>query len=109
MWVQDVWLRLLGGCCTCDVNSCLLFVAAALADARLVPAHLPSWPAQFLVSAAAQRVFLVAEGGVRLLEGGVAEYVAQLAGKKKGGKAAACGQGTPAGGKTAAGGGAKKK
>ena len=35
----------------------------------------------------ARRVFLVADGGMRLLEGGVAEYVQQLSGGrgKKGG------------------------
>ena len=41
---------------------------------------------QYLVQQAAQRVFLVADGGLKLLEGGVAEYVKQLgssSGKQK--------------------------
>ncbi len=38
---------------------------------------------QYLVQEASQRVFLVAEGEMRLLEDGVAEYVQQLSSGKK--------------------------
>lgn len=68
----------------------------------LLPCPPPRCPAQFLVSEAAQRVFLVAAGGIHLLEGGVDEYVQQLSGggKKKAaaGRAAASkgGSGGPA-------------
>lgn len=68
-----------------------------LVELPALPASPPTAPAQFLVSQAAQRTFLVSDGRLRLLEGGVEEYVAQLSGgaKKKasggGGKAAAAG------------------
>ena len=55
----------------------------------LLPTALPPCPCslQYLVQEVARRVFLVADGGMRLLEGGVAEYVQQLSGGrgKKGG------------------------
>jgi hypothetical protein len=46
---------------------------------------------QYLVQQAAQRVFLVVEGGLKLLEGGVADYVKQVgsSGKKKSGASSA--------------------
>ena len=59
----------------------------------LLPLNTPKL--QFLVSEAAQRVFLVASGSIQLLEGGVQEYVQQLSGG--GGKK------TAAAGKAAAG------
>lgn len=78
--------------------------AAAAQPTLLAPCELcarppPPGPArcslQFLIAQSAQRVFLVAGGGLERLEGGVAEYVAQLSGKKKvgGGKAGGKGKG----------------
>lgn len=75
---------------------------------------------QWLVQQAAQRVFLVAAGELKLLEGGVAEYVKTLSGTgkkkaaaggaKKGGSAAAAGSssGTKGGGQKKPGGSQKR-
>lgn len=64
-----------------------------------VPLPLP-W-LQFLVSQVAQRTFLVAEGCLQRLEGGVEEYVARLngKGKKKAAAAQTGGKGGSAAGK----------